>query len=101
MGSLGIILTVIAALAFAVGVFVNRGIKVRLHQAVSQANTFKVKGNVNAPISQSNSNTGGQSISMASPSATPSSGLSLTADILQVVSFVILMLQLFKVLPAS
>jgi hypothetical protein len=101
MGSIGIILTVVAALAFVAGFLVNRGIKVRLHQAVSQANTFRVKGNVNAPVSQSNSNTGGQSISMVSPPTAPSSGLSLAADVLQVVSFVILMMQLFKVLPPA
>ena len=86
---------IIALVALLVGFVLNRHVKAGLSNRLKQANTLSVGGNVSAPIHQQNTST-----QPAAPASSNASGgtLSTIADGLQVISFLILMLQISKVI---
>ena len=85
----------IALAALLVGFALNRRVKAGLLNHLTQANEFSVGGNVSAPIHQQN--TGAQAAATASENAGGGT-LSTVADVLQVIGFLILMLQISKVI---
>ena len=66
-----------------------------LMNSATQANTVSVKGNASAPITARNTST--QTAAVAPSSAMGGNSLSTIADVLQVIGFAILLLQIFKV----
>ena len=86
---------IIALVALLVGFALNRRVKAGLSNHLTQANKFSVGGNVSAPIHQQN--TGAQAAATASENA-GGGALSTVADVLQVIGFLILMLQISKVI---
>ena len=86
---------IIALAALLVGFALNRRVKARLLNHLTQANKFSVGGNVSAPIHQQN--TSAQAAATASENA-DGGALSTIADVLQVIGFLILMLQISKVI---
>ena len=87
----------VALAALLIGFVFNRRVKSGLlMNSATQANTVLAKGNVSAPITSQNTNT--QTASTAPSSATSGNSLSTIADVLQVIGFAILLLQIFKVI---
>lgn len=87
---------VIALVLLLLGFVLNRRVKSGLANSLNQENKFAVGGNVSAPIHMQN--TGAQTATVTPGSATGGSNLSTIADVLQVVGFAILLLQIFKVI---
>ena len=86
---------IIALVALLFGFVLNRRVKAGLSNHLAQANKFSVGGNVSAPIHQQN--TGAQAAATAFANAGGGT-LSTIADVLQVIGFAILLLQIFKVI---
>ena len=86
---------IIALAALLVGFALNRRVKAGLSNHLTQANKFSVGGNVSAPVHQQN--TGAQAAATAFANAGGGT-LSTIADVLQVIGFAILLLQIFKVI---
>ena len=86
---------IIALVALLVGFVLNRRVKGALSNHLTQANKFSVGGNVSAPVHLHN--TGAQATATASENA-GGGALSTVADVLQVIGFLILMLQISKVI---
>lgn len=87
----------VALAALLVGFVLNRRVKSGLlMNRATQANTVAIKGNSSAPITAQNTNT--QTAAAAPSSATGGNNLSTLADVLQVIGFAILLLQISKVI---
>ena len=87
----------VALAVLLIGFVLNRRVKSGLlMNNATQANTVSVKGNASAPITAQNTNT--QTAAAPPSSAMGGSSLSTIADVLQVIGFAILLLQIFKVI---
>ena len=87
----------VALAALLVGFVLNRRVKSGLlMNRAAQANTISVNGNASAPITAQNTNT--QTATVAPSTATGGNHLSTLADVLQVIGFAILLLQISKVI---
>ena len=87
----------VALAALLIGFVLNWRVKSGLlMNSATQTNTVSVKGNASAPVTAQNTNT--QTAAAVPSSATGGSGLSTIADVLQVIGFAILLLQISKVI---